>query len=369
MKKKILLIPLAILLAVSLVACAAPAPAPAPAPAATVTAPAPVTAEYQWRCASPQTGAWANKYSRLWSAMVEEYSDGRIEVEFYPDGLLGGLTETAIAIQEGSIEAGVIHPYTDLIPGGVVNDMPFMVSNYEEAALVYGPGGVIFNVMSDAWNDYGFHLIVIGGLGTLGIANTVRPLKTPADFKDWKFRVSGAGAYIKTVENMSEGTGMTVETIPWADLYGALERGVVDGCWDTCLLMVEERHNEVIKYFTALNFGFDTTTIAMNKDLWDGLPQDLKDAVSEAGLAAEYFTYEYNSRGEMAARKMLVESGDVEIYIPTPEEIAVFREKANMPAIWDELAAPYLDTRYPGQNMTKKLLDELAGVRAVVAGK
>ena len=381
MRKKLLLIPLTLLLVASLVACAAPAPAPAPAatvtapaatvtaPAATVTAPAPVAAEYQWKVACSQTGPSFNEYSRLFSAMVEEYSDGKIEVEFYPDGLLGGLTETFMAIQEGSLTAGVIHPYTDLVPGGIVNDMPWMVNKYEEAALVYGPGGIIFNLMSDAWNDVGFHLIMIGAAGIEGIGNTIRPLKTPADFKDWKFRVSGAVAYTKMIENMSAGTGLTVETIPWADLYGALSTGVVDGNWTTCLYMVEERQSEPLKYWTALNFAFDSTTLAMNKDVWDGLPQDLKDAVSRAGLAAEYFTYEYDFRGEMVYRQQLIETGEVEIYIPTPEEITAFREAANMPAIWAELGTPYLDSRYPGQNMTKQLLDELARVRAVIAGE
>ena len=71
----------------------------------------------------------------------------------------------------------------------------------------------------------------------------------------------------------------------------------------------------------------------------------------------------------MVYRQQLVESGEVEIYIPTAEEIAAFREAANMPQIWAELATPYLDSRYPGQNKTKQIFDELERVRALVAGE
>lgn len=367
MKKRRLLIVIGSLcLTLVLVALLLPACAEEAAPAAPEEKEVEVL---QWRCASSQTGEIFNEYSRLWSGMVGDYSDGRIKVEHYPNAMLGSLSETFIAVQEGSLEAGVVHPYTDLVPGGLVNDMPWMVGNYEESALVYGHGGIIFNTMSDAWGDVGCHLVLITGQGAYGIANKVRPLKTPDDFEHWKFRVSGAAAYVKAMENMSEGTGMTLETLPWADLYNALERGVIDGMWDTWLLIVEERHMEVVKYWTPLNFGWDTSTLVMPKDLWDGLPKDLKDAVSKAGLASEYYAYEYASRADIVAKEQLAELSDVEVYYLTPEEMEAFREKANMPAIWDELCTPYLDKRYPGQNMTKKILDELAEARALVAGK
>jgi len=40
-----------------------------------------------------------------------------------------------------------------------------------------------------------------------------------------------------------------------------------------------------------------------------------------------------------------------------------------MPAVWDELCKPWLEKHYPGQNMTKKILDELDKVRATAAKK
>jgi hypothetical protein len=62
-------------------------------------------------------------------------------------------------------------------------------------------------------------------------------------------------------------------------------------------------------------------------------------------------------------KKKIVEAG-LQIYYPTPAERDVFRKKANMPAVWKELATPWLDKKYPGQNMTQKMLDELAKIQA-----
>ena len=37
-----------------------------------------------------------------------------------------------------------------------------------------------------------------------------------------------------------------------------------------------------------------------------------------------------------------------------------------MPAVWKELATPWLDKKYPGQNMTQKIMADLDKVRASV---
>jgi hypothetical protein len=64
--------------------------------------------------------------------------------------------------------------------------------------------------------------------------------------------------------------------------------------------------------------------------------------------------------------KKTIVAGGVEIYYPTAAERDVFRKKANMPAVWKEMATPWLDKHYPGQNMTEKILADLDKVRASV---
>ena len=63
-------------------------------------------------------------------------------------------------------------------------------------------------------------------------------------------------------------------------------------------------------------------------------------------------------------KKKLTGAG-IQIYTPTEAERDVFRKKANMPAVWKELATPWLDKRYPGQNMTEKVMAELEKITGV----
>jgi len=124
---------------------------------------------------------------------------------------------------------------------------------------------------------------------------------------------------------------------------------------------------EVVNYYTDLGFGWDAANVCMNRELWDSLPGDLQEAIWRAAEMAELRDAEAHRRVNLAYKKKIVDAG-VEIYYPTAAEKAVWREKANMPAIWDELATPWLDEHYPGQNMTQKILDELDQIREAVGG-
>jgi C4-dicarboxylate-binding protein DctP len=295
--------------------------------------------------------------------LINVYTDGKIRVDFYPNNLLGSHDETFHAVQEGSVEMAVLCPYANLVPGGVINSMPFSVSTWDESGLAYAPDSPLAQSIEAAWNEVGFHTFWTIPLGVLGISNDVRPLKTPADFKNIKFRVSGSVQAVRAVENMAKGTGLTSQTIPWADVYNALERGVVDGCWNSYNSLIEYRHNEVVRYFTDVNFLWDCGQVVINKEVWDNLTPDLQNAIAKAGKIAELVRYETGRREEGALKKQAIELG-VEIYELTPQERAVFMENANVPAIWEELATPWLDKQFPGQDMTKQILDRIAQIKA-----
>jgi TRAP-type C4-dicarboxylate transport system substrate-binding protein len=321
--------------------------------------------EYRWRFGSPWTQKTRNESITLFTELVNKYSNGRIQIRFQPSGLLGTHDEIFHAVREGSLEFGVFAPYVNLVPGGMLNWMPWTIGSFEEAAIAYGPGGILFKVMDDAYAEVGHKLLWSSHYGPYGIGNKVRPIKTPEDFSKLKLRVSGSLGFVRTLENMGKGTGMTLQTIPWADIYNALQTGVVDGCWSLWPSLVEERHYEVLKYYTDLAWGWDATNITMNRKLWDSLPQELKDAVMRAGKEAEARDIREVKAGIEGNKKTITAAG-LQIYYPTAAERDVFRKKADMPAVWKELAAPWLDKKYPGQNMTQKILEDLDKVRASV---
>jgi len=325
--------------------------------------------KYKWRLGSAWTQKVRNESLQLFCDLINVYSRGRMRVKFQRSGLLGSHDEIFHAVQEGSVQMGVFAPYVNLVPGGMLNWMPWTVGSYDEAAIAYAaPDGILYKAMDKAWEEVGFKLIWNPPMGPYGLGNKVRPLKTPEDFKGLKMRVSASLGLVKTLQNMGKGSGMTLQTIPWADLYNALERNVVDGCWSLWSSLVEERHFEVLKYYTDLGFAWDCCNVAINRGLWDKLPKDLQEAIFKAARMAEERDYEAHRRSDKVYQKNLMASG-LKIYFPTPEEQGMFRKKSNMPEIWKELCDPWLEKHFPGQNMSKKILDELERIRAEVQGK
>lgn len=325
--------------------------------------------EYKWRFASAWTQKVRNDSIQIFCDLLSKYSTGRIQMTFKPSGLLGTHDEIFHAVREGSIEMAVYAPYVNIVPGGMLNWMPWTVSSYEEAAIAYAPpNGILYKVMDKAYEEVGFKLLWSSPMGPYGIGNKVRPIKTPDDFSKLKLRVSASLGFVRTLENMGKGTGMTLQTIPWADLYNALQTGVVDGCWSLWGSLVEERHYEVLKYYTALDWGWDCCNIAMNRKLYEKLPQDLKDVIFKGGREAEARDYKERKKTDEEYKNKLAASGLV-IYFPAAAEKEAFRKKANMLAVWDELCKPWLEKHYPGQNMTKKILDELDKVRLAAVKK
>jgi C4-dicarboxylate-binding protein DctP len=329
--------------------------------------PAAAAPEYKWKFAQTTVRPTQAMSMRLFCDLVKKYSNGRMEIKFYPDGLMGSHDEIFHAVQEGSIEIGNFAPYVNLVPGGMFNWMPWTISSWEEAEIAFGrPNGILYKVLEKAYNEIGMHTLYTNSQGPYGLGNNVREIKTPADLKNLKFRVSSSLGSVKGLLNMGKGTGMTVETISWGELYNALSRGVVDGCWDMWPSLIEERHAEVMKYYTALDWMWDGNQIAVNKAKYDALPKDLQDAITRAAKEAEIHQYKLAKAAVKDMEARLKKQANFKIYYPTEKEKDVFRQKAQALTIWDELCKPWLDKAYPGQNMTQKILKELEAIRKQV---
>ena len=328
--------------------------------------------KYRWSLAHPWSRPLAEKGYQFFIDKVKEYTNGDIEITLYPNGLLGTHDESFHGVRDGTIEIAVMSPYVNLVPGGMMNWIPWTVSTFDEARIAYSyPDGILFKVMQAAWREVNAELLFNSSQGAYGLGNNVRPLRHPDDLRNLKMRVSASLASVRTLGNMGSGTGMSMETIPWADVYNALARGVVDGCWSTWPALVDERHAEVLRHYTHGLLNWEAVNIVMNKELWDSLDPKYQEAIYKAGIDAEQLLCDLYEEVEQAhIKKLETEYPSLTITWLTPEEQAVWREKANMPEIWAELADPWLETIWPGEDMGAKIRAELDAVREqVLAGQ
>ena len=108
-----------------------------------------------------------------------------------------------------------------------------------------------------------------------------RPIRSPDDMKGEKIRVMASPVMVNTMKAL----GATGVPVAWAELYTALQTGVVDGAENNHPSVVAKKFYEVSKYYTLDEHMRIPDTIIMSMKLWNQLNDDQKKAVLEAGTA------------------------------------------------------------------------------------
>jgi tripartite ATP-independent transporter DctP family solute receptor len=108
---------------------------------------------------------------------------------------------------------------------------------------------------------------------------TQKPVATPDDLKGQKIRVMASPVMVNTMKAL----GATGVPVAWAELYTALQTGVVDGAENNHPSVVAKKFYEVSKYYTLDEHMRIPDVLAMSMKLWNQLNDDQKKAVVEAG--------------------------------------------------------------------------------------
>ena len=105
-----------------------------------------------------------------------------------------------------------------------------------------------------------------------------RPLNTLSDFEGLKTR-----SHSTVLSDLLGGMGADAQFMAFADVYTALERGVLDAAVSCGTCGSGVRWYEVTDYMVGPIVAIAVTWITMNKDLWESIPPDLQAIIKEEG--------------------------------------------------------------------------------------
>ena len=262
---------------------------------------------------------------RTFKDALESLSGGRIAVELYPSGTLGDLRENLEAVQAGVLEAATPNEATvsGFFPKIQLTTIPYVFPNAVVAwDVLDGPwGDQLFDEMAQTT---GLRAVAIGENAGFRIwANNVRPVITPDDMNGLKIRTMEITAHQEMVSSL----GALPTAIPWLEVYGALQTGVVDGAELPIIGTLQQNLQEVLKYATIDQHVYSLVFIVVNEQWFQDLPPELRQAVVIAGRQAAVagrglsqtlvgdVVEEFRKRG-------------VEVNTSSPEQVAVFRDTA-----------------------------------------
>jgi len=276
--------------------------------------------------ADPFAGATAAYCSTL-KAEVERLSGGRIKVEIYPNGQLADQRSSCEQVRKGTIEAvnissGVLASlYFEKL--GIV-DMPFTFSSREVAVRLFDVNNPFTRkLVEECVEKTGIRIFNLLPFGFRQLTNDVRPIRTPDDMKGLKLRTMEIVPHMKLMESL----GATPTPIPFLELYTSLQTKVVDGQENPFSNIIAQKFYQVQKYCTLTGHLLGVGATLINEEWFQSLPDDLKLALVEGERVAQAT---YNGYGALLGSTGLekIKSLGMEVYAPTPEEMAMFREKA-----------------------------------------
>ena len=213
---------------------------------------------------------------------VKQKSGGRIEVQVAPSAQLGDDAAMITALRSGTLDmsANSQGATAAIVPEYGAFGMPFLFTSADQAfKLLDGPLG---KELADASAAKG--LIVLGywDNGIRHISNNKRPVLTPADMKGLKIRTPPDAVTIDIMTAL----GAETQQIKFAELYVALQQGVVDGQENPLVNVYASKLYEVQKYISLTGHKFEMNPFLMSKRTWDKLSDADKKAIQEAAAEA-----------------------------------------------------------------------------------
>lgn len=215
----------------------------------------------------------------MFEELAEKYTDGKVDVQIFPNSQLYNDDEVLAAVQQNNVQlaAPATSKVSKLFPQWTIFDFPFAF--LDEAAVQKAMeseeiGGKLFGMLKEqqllglAMWDNGFKQMSLDD----------HPLYLPEDFKGQKFRVMSS----KVLEAQFKALGANPVPMPFSEVYSALEQGVVDGQENTLSNIYSKKFHEVQKYMTISNHGYIGYAVITNAQFWEGLPEDVREGLQKA---------------------------------------------------------------------------------------
>lgn len=229
------------------------------------------------------------QFEYKFAELVNEKSDGRIEVQVYPAGQMGEMTDILTAVQSGSMQMTRTNP-SWLADAGVSSmnllALPFVFDDLDSANKVLDSdvGQKILNQVEESDT-------MVKALGYLEPSGRYFFFKNKrvANLKDiagLKIRVQTNDLATKMVSSL----GASATPISYNELYSSLQTGIVDGADNPLKGILNMSFYEVGSYVLDMPHQYEASIIIINSDFFNSLSEEDQAVINEAmEEGAEYF--------------------------------------------------------------------------------
>lgn len=241
----------------------------------------------------------------LFGDIVEEETDGDIEVDVFPNSQIGGDREMFEGLQLNTIQGATIStgPIAQFVPSFDVLDLPYLFPDEESAyQILDGPLGEEIladlpdqNVVGLNYWENGYRVL----------SNNVREVERVDDIQGLDIRTLESQIHIALWNQL----GANPTPINYGELYLSMDQGTVDGQENPIGNVITDNFYEVQDYVTQTDHVYNASPFMLSKPFWDSLTTEEQEIVSEAADEVRDFQRERNREEAEEAYQYLDEQG------------------------------------------------------------
>ena len=269
-------------------------------------------------------GQGALKFKEL----AEKKLPGKVQVQVFPSSQLFGDAKEMEALLLGDVQ--LIAPslskfdrYTKKIQ---IFDLPFLFDDIEAVDRFQdGPQG---QALLKSMTNRGLLGLAYWHNGMKQLSTNKDKLTRPDDVKGLKFRIQASDV----LEAQFKALGANPQKMAFAEVYQALQTGVVDGQENTWSNIYSQKFHEVQKTIAETNHGVIDYMVVTNSKWWDGLPADVKKGLTEAMAEATTYANKLADDINVEDRKKIADAGKAKIQKLSKEDVAAWRKA--MEPVW-----------------------------------
>jgi tripartite ATP-independent transporter DctP family solute receptor len=293
------------------------------------------TAEFSYKFANnlPDTHP-INVRAREMAAAIKTETQGRVDVQIFPNNQLGADTDVLSQLRSGGVEfftiSGLI--LATLVPAASINGMGFAFPDYD-AVWKAMDGDLGAHIRKEIGKANLVAMEKIWDNGFRQTTSSTRPINGPEDYKGFKIRVPVSPLWT----SMFKAFDAAPASINFNEVYSALQTKIVEGQENPLALISTAKLYEVQKYCSLTNHMWDGYWFLANRRAWEAIPTELRTIVNRninaAAMNARADTAHLNAtlRGELATKGLTFNQPD----------LAPFREKLRSAGFYAEWKAKY----------------------------
>lgn len=266
---------------------------------------------------------------------VKEASQGQLQVQVFAGGELVPALGVFDAVSQGSVEMGHGSAYywAGKAPAAqFFSTVPFGMSAEDMQAWLHDGGGM--ELWREIYAPFSLVPIPMGNTGVQMGGWFNKRIDSPEDLQGLRMRIPGLGGKVLAL------AGGNPVLISGAELYTALERGVIDATeWVAPFHDARLGLQRAARYYYYPGWHEPGTEfeLIINSAAWDGLPQHLQAIVSLAAAEAGRWIHLKMKKQNSLALAELRENPNVEI-LPFPPQVLLKLRELTKTALEEEAA-------------------------------